>query len=366
MNVLYNRYVGTGNMVGWQATNYLDEWERSGYNVILVEVNYKYNEFEIDKIKRAILENDIDIFISACDDVVLHDSIFESLYSKGIPSLLICFDNLSVPYKHRLCCSKFDLVWLTSHETSCYFDKWRANTIFLPYAANPYTYTPSSGAEIFGLSFIGTCYGGRVSKIESLISNSIKVNLYGGNEPSAENENPTKNFLKNFSMRYKNLYNLSKFPIGRKALLSALLKSTKSHTLSNELTSLIECRSPLDFEELSSVYSRSMISLNISELWNTYLLKSPVHKVHLRTFEIPMSGGLQITSRTEEIKSYFEEDSEIILYETEEELIDKARFYLKPENHNLRNSIKASARIRAETCHTWSNRFDDIFKHLGV
>lgn len=118
--------------------------------------------------------------------------------------------------------------------------------------------------------------------------------------------------------------------------------------------------------EMTALYSNLTLSLNITELRDTYICKHPIHKIHLRTFEIPMSGGLQLTSYTDEMASYFEEDKEIVLYRSKEEMIDKARFYLKPENETTVMNMKRAARKRAEKEHRWIDRFEQVFKALGV
>jgi len=353
-------------MTHWQSVNYIDEWERAGCLVEIIEVNYEDSSRAKEVVLTTVRDSSCDVFISACDDNVLEAAILDEVRKKGVPSLLICFDNLSVPYKHKECCRFFDLVWLTSSDTKYLFDKWGARTVFMPYAANPFKYKPSNANEIQGMGFVGTCYGGRVNKIEAILEMGIDVRLYGGNSPAVEGENPARNLLNNLSVSLSNVANLLAFPIGRKALMAAAIKTTKKFEISNNLQKLISERVSLSFEEVSEIYSRSMFSLNITELWNTYLLDEPVHKLHLRTFEIPMSGGFQVASRTEEIQSYFEEDKEILLYDSMEELVEKTGFYMKAENAGLREEIKRSARKRAASEHTWNKRFDNVFSVLGV
>lgn len=366
MKILYNRYKGSGNMSQWQAVNYIDEWQRDGHEIEYLEVNYFDTEVSAKLISSTLRCSDCDIFISACDDKVMTNDVRDAIKKKGVPSLLICFDNLSVPFKHKKCSTFFDLVWLTSHETKYLFDKWGANSIFIPYAANPFTYQPTRGEELPGMAFVGTCYGGRINKVEEILKHDIDVRLYGGNSPSAEGENPVKNLLANFSYGLSNVYRLASFPIGRQALKAAAMKSTKKFEVSSALKALIKNRSSMSFDEVASTYSRSKMSLNITELWNTYLLAQPIHKLHLRTFEIPMSGGLQITSRTNEIQDYFEEDREIVLYDSMDEFVEKSRFYLRDDNTMLRERIKCAARERAVSEHSWQKRFLKAFSTLGL
>jgi spore maturation protein CgeB len=86
--------------------------------------------------------------------------------------------------------------------------------------------------------------------------------------------------------------------------------------------------------------------------------------MHLRTFEIPMCGGLEIASYTDELACYFEEDKEIILYKSENEFVSKSKFYLDPKNEALCLQMKKNARKRADSEHTWMNRFSVLFSKL--
>ncbi|MDE6391161.1 MAG: glycosyltransferase, partial [Duncaniella sp.] len=119
-------------------------------------------------------------------------------------------------------------------------------------------------------------------------------------------------------------------------------------------------------EDMCRLYSSHALSLNITDLRDTYILDRPIQKLHLRTFEIPMCGGLQLTTRNPEIERYFEDGKEIVLYDTREEMIDKALWYLSPAREAEVARMKAAARLRAERDHTWMARLDPIFSGLGL
>lgn len=368
MKILYYFLGSNSNMSGWQKVNFIDELESMGHQIKSIAINeFKCEENRVDRLKSDLECFKPDLFMTSCDDKILSNCFLDEISRIGLPSLLICFDNLSVPFKHKYSCSHFDLVWLTSWETEDMFKRWGAKTIFLPYAANPHVYKPVSGAEYSSVGFVGTCYGVRKSKIESLIKNDIPVKLYGGNDILNEQINPAKNLLSNIKNASNNALQLTKFAIGRKTLYAAILKSMQNTNVSSDkFNELLLSRGSLSFSEMAHIYSRSAISLGVTELWNTYLLKNPLHKIHLRCFEIPMCGGLQIVSRTEEMSGYFTEDNEIIYYSDVEEMVDKCRFYLKDDNFILREKLKLNARRRAINEHTWSHRFNSIFESLGV
>ena len=355
-------------MSSWQDYNFIHELKAYEVEFIKVRVNNNLSEEQaLDELQSQIHEHRPNLFMSSCDDNCLNESLLGVVAKNGLPSLLICFDNLSVPYKHKKCCKYFDLVWVTSKETEYLFERWGANTLFQPYAANPFVYRQHSGAEINSLCFIGSCYGVRKEKIEYLISNNLDIKLYGGNYDINVNT-PFTNSLLSLSDSFSSVASLSKFSIGRRCLKAALLKSffCREKAPSSDFQNLISRSNSLTFDEMSQCYSRHSLSLCVTELWNTYLLKRPIHKLHLRTFEVPMSGGLQISSRCNELSNYYEEDVEAIYYSSGEEMIDKCHFYLNDENALIRQKIKAAARARSLRDHTWKHRFDNAFKELSI
>lgn len=66
---------------------------------------------------------------------------------------------------------------------------------------------------------------------------------------------------------------------------------------------------------------------------------------NMRTFEVPAYGGLLVAQRTTEQEVFFEEDKEIIFFNSPEELKDKLK-YLKT-NPSLISAIKTNARNRS-------------------
>src|SRR5262249_55230615 len=47
-----------------------------------------------------------------------------------------------------------------------------------------------------------------------------------------------------------------------------------------------------------------------------------------RTFEIPACGGFMLTDRTDEQRTFLEEDKEAVYFSSSEEMIDKVKYYL--------------------------------------
>jgi hypothetical protein len=352
-------------MLQWQRVHIFDELEREGHTITVYNpLSFRSIDEANEQLPETLRQcrSSLDLFMNATPAKFLYKETMQKVKQLGIPSLLICFDNLHAPFIHQDMAPYFDLVWLTSRETQPMFDRWKCNTIFQPYAANPFTFVPKYGAEISSIGFIGTLYDDRVNRVNQLTSNEICCTLYSDGFFSDGKQSANK------SLTYKEtallLLKLAQFGIGRKVAYGTVknkLFPANNHLKKNDF---LELKHSVSFEQMSEVYSNHALSLGISELRNTFVLKQPVHKLHLRTFEIPMCGGLQIAPYVEELAGYFEDGKEIVLCKSDEEFVSKAKFYLNPENESLRRKMKESARKRAAAEHTWTCRFEKVFAVL--
>lgn len=356
-------------MYQWQRTNLIEELERDGHEV----VTYNPLDFRsIDEANELVVETlkkkgDFDLFLACDDQDTIYKETVESIGKLGIPTCLICWDNLELPYKQKKIAPAFDVVWLTSRETQYLFEKWGCQKIiFQTYAANPYTYKAQTvDKQIHAVGFIGSPYGSRTNKINDLLVNGVNCALYS-NALFNKGYNTSLGGKKKLDVmdvlikasRYM------RFPIGRQVFYSTIKNKFQAKSALNTDSKFVSLNHSVSHEEMCYLYSALSLSLNISELRDTYILKHPIPKIHLRTFEIPMCGGLQFTSYNDEIAQYFEDGKEIVLYRNKEEMIDKAKFYLDEKNSSLVKDMKAAARKRAENEHTWTNRFNNVFKLL--
>jgi spore maturation protein CgeB len=365
MNILYYFAETNAYMQQWQRFHLLDELQRAGHTVTV------YNPLSFASIDEAnerlsetirMARQPFDLFMNCTPSRLLYKESMQQLKKLGIPSLLICFDNLHAPFIHKEIAPFFDLVWLTSYETQYLFDQWKCHSLFLPYAANPYLFKPDFGEELLSVGFIGTLYDDRVIRVNRLTEHQIPCTLYSDGFFAKENASLGK--LLTYKETVRQMMNLSTFSIGRKVAYGTVKNKWFPEVKQLHRNDFLALKHSVPFEQMNAVYSNHALSLGISELRNTFVLKHPVHKIHLRTFEIPMCGGLQIAPYRDEVAGYFEEDKEIILCRDDEEFYSKAAFYLKPENARLRRIMKENARKRAEADHTWGQRFNAVFSAL--
>lgn len=361
MKILYYFSEDTSYMSQWQRIHIFDELSHYDYDIeVYNPSDYKSIEEANDNLITHIKtsKNKYDLFMTCVGSELLYKESVLEVKKIGIPTLLVCFDNLHAPFMHKKIASVFDIVWLTSGETKWMFERWGCtNIIVQPYAANPFNFKPKWDETIYSVSFIGSPYGSRVNKLNNLTESGIKCAIYTDNYSSSA-DNSFK--VSEYNNLFEDTINCLKFSIGRKVLMGALMNKViqKQNILSHNENLVI--KPTVSFEEMNSLYSNHALSLNISELRNTYVLKNPVHKLHLRTFEIPMSGGLQIAHYTDELASYFEDGKEIVLYKSKDELISKANFYLNEKNDKVCLKMKQDAYKRAQSDHSWYNRFKKI------
>ena len=366
MKIIYFFEETSSYMHQWQRVHIFEELEKNGHQIeVFNPLTYSSTEEANEKLCDYLKTKCFDLFMTCVSSEIIFGETIQEVKKIGLPTLLICFDNLHAPFMHKAIAPFFDIVWLTSQETIGMFEKWGCkNIIFQTYAANPFNFKPYWGEIDNSISFIGSPYGGRVNKLNKLTQSNLLCKVYS-NSLTESNKDKGEVVNKDYLKLLKKTLEMLTFNTGRKVLHGAI-KNKLFHLNESILdrNKYLEGLPSVSFLEMQKTYSNSSLSLNITELRNTYVLSTPIHKMHLRTFEIPMSGGLQIASYTEELASYFKEDKEIVLYKSEDELISKAKFYLDPKNDALSSQMKKNARERAAAEHTWMNRFDNIFCEL--
>ena len=104
-----------------------------------------------------------------------------------------------------------------------------------------------------------------------------------------------------------------------------------------------------------------------NEITDTKIIVNMVRAEHgcfhtMKTFEIPAAGGFAITNYSDEQAYFFKPDIEAVYFNTQEEMVDKVRFYQK--NEILRNQIriKAHEKVKPHTYKDRAARLEAFFK----
>lgn len=364
MKILYYFKNLNNAMYQWQRHHIFDELKYHGIEIsVFSPLDYANYEEAQDALIKHLHSHRYDLFMTPMKDEEIHSSTIDYIRSLGIPTLLICFDNLTVPFNHKKISSHFDLVWLTSIETDYLFKRWNATTIFLPYAANPHIITPKYDKDNESVLFIGTPYGSRCKMINNLIDNDVNVSLFGLDKQSESGRIIPNVSKKSLAIEIKRMLS---FPIGRKLAYASIknkfLKQSVLHADSEFLTKF----PPVDLKTMMHYYNNYALSLSSVTNRHTGVLKHPVMIANLRSFEIPASGGILFCQFNPELNQHFIDGKEAIYYHNDADMIDKAKFYLSQKNRNIRLAIKQAARLKAENEETWFTRFSKIFEKLNI
>ena len=354
-------------MFKWQRWHFINELEKHGiefetFNPLVYSNPDEANELFVKRIKQG----GFDLLLSGvCYEGIIYPEVMQAANQLGIPSLLISWDNLTVPIYDKKQCKLFDLVWLMCRETSRFYDRWGAKYIVQPYAANPDTFVYAEGKLNRKACFLGTPYGSRSLMINALTESGIDVDLYfGGCKSSQEKKLVTKYDIVHPPYHQIFLHRLT-YAEGRKVIMGALKnKMIGSQTIQEN--ERLHHYSSVPTTEISTVYSNHAICLASTSTNHTDSLKNPLKIVNLRSFEIAMSGGLALCKYNPELAEYFDEEKEILFYQDNYELIEKARYYTLQASESELRQMKIAARIRAERKHTWWHRFTRVFNELGI
>lgn len=368
MNILYYYRDSSSYMDSWQKVHFFDELRRMGHSITIFNyLDYNCLIQANEQLVVRLKSKNWSLFMTAHGEDLLFPETMEQIKALGVPSLLICFDNLHAPFMHQAIAPFFDLVWLTSFETQAMFEHWGCNCYFQPYAANPYTFYPSFGEEMKTIGFIGTPYGTRIEKINDLVRANINCTIYSDKINTTGVMPKKKKNVQDYWSFFCLDMDLMRFSIGRKVLRAKWYKKIlRRNSVLDVNSPYLTINTSVSFGEMNALYSNFSLCLGITELWDTYVLSYPVHKLHLRTFEIPMCGGLQFVSYTNELANYFEDGKEIVFYSSKDEYIDKAKFYLDDRREGVRLKMKKAARYRSEHEHTWQKRFERIFNVMKI
>ncbi|QWD04225.1 glycosyltransferase [Polynucleobacter paneuropaeus] len=96
----------------------------------------------------------------------------------------------------------------------------------------------------------------------------------------------------------------------------------------------------INMAEMMEIFNKSKININILTLENR-------DTTNFRNYEIPQAGGFQISEWSKEIASLFAEDIEIVLFKSNNELVEKIAKYL--ENTPLREEILKNSFKKIDT-----------------
>jgi len=128
----------------------------------------------------------------------------------------------------------------------------------------------------------------------------------------------------------------------------------------------------LSQQEMIEVFNQSRINLNLSNAstrgdwkrWSPWHRSQTPPQIKGRNFEIPGCGAFLLTGTAENLDEYYSSDRDVSVFDCDESLLGKIKFYLKEDAQRTQIANAGYERTLAE--HTYEKRFEEIFAVIGL
>lgn len=315
--------------------------------------------------KKEHLKKPFDFFLSYFNDNDVNVDILQNLKRSGVPLANFSCNNTHQFHLVEKISPYFDFNLHSEKDAEIKFKAIDANPVWFPMGANPKYYFPQNLDFKYDLTFIGAAYSKRSYYINCLISNNLEVDCFGPNwlinKPYA--------FLKMIKREFERDINLVRllFIVDKQERYNLSSKLQYNDLLGNiRVKNKSHFHYPVSDDEMVKIFNKTRINIGFTEVYskdNIPGLELKQH-IHLREFEVPMSGGLHITNYLEELEYFYQVEKEILTFRNEFELIDKIKFYLNHENQAL--TIRKNGYRRAIECHSYQKRYLDLFEKIKI
>ena len=302
----------------------------------------RLSEELLRQFKRAQNAAPIDLFFSYFYSANVDPAAIRDIGATGVPTVN-WFCNAS--YQFRLVSEiapAYDWCLVPERFRLDDYRRVGANPIYCQEAANPDIYRPYDLKSEFDVTFVGQRYGDRPAFLTALHESAVEVRAWGPHWDT---------------------------PVIRRPNVRSLASTVKRLVLDRPKPPassfpLDLCGPPLSDLEYVQMYSRTKVSLGFTKVADGVPGPTTIKQVRLRDFEAPMSGAFYLVERCEELEDFFEPGKEIVVFEDSDELVDKAKYYLRHDA--ARETIRSAGMKRARREHTWQSRFRRVFSEIGV
>lgn len=152
------------------------------------------------------------------------------------------------------------------------------------------------------------------------------------------------------------------FKVAKEQRCSCLLELVKKHPVSIYTNSnthdlvKVDYRGSVDYwTQMPKVFYGSKINLN-------FTIPNIKSGIPLRVWDVLGAGGFLITNYQPELENYFEPDEDLVIFESRQELAQKAAYYLKHEEQ--RRKIAENGYRKVKLNHSYSIRIKQMLQLL--
>lgn len=213
------------------------------------------------------------------------------------------------------------------------------NVIKTQWAANQFIYRPagqSRGGD-YGITFVGKNYGSRGAYIEYLKNRGFPAEGFGSGWDGGRVD--MEKMLEIFSFSKINL-NFTESPY------------TTARGRVNQLAKFFVKR---EFGKLKVSFQSPVSSLKS-------FIGTQRRQIKGRTFEVPACGGFLLTGDADNLRDYYVDGKEIVIFKNKKDMAEKCQYYLQQEEE--RKKIAQAGYQRTIKEHTYEQRFREIFSKI--
>ena len=235
------------------------------------------------------------------------------------------------------------------------------NVIKSQWGCNHFLYRPLDLPPAYDCSFVGQPHGDRREVIRALRGAGLSVRTWGNGweEGVIDQEEMIRVF--NQSRINLNLSNASSPPRRPRSALTRARRAAREW-LSDRLNIIPGVRAFREEARLRRKEQRRRRNAARSSAQPAGVVLP--EQIKGRNFEVPGCGGFLITGPAENLEEYYRDGEEVVIFRSQEELIDKARYYLEHEEERAAVAQAGCRRTLAE--HTYVHRFAEIFERMGL
>ena len=318
----------------------------------------RFSEKVVELFRRENSARPFDLVFAYVKEGMLDVAAIDELRRAGAPCCNFSCNNVHQFGLVAPLARHFDYNLHSEQSASEKFRAIGARALYWPMASNPKYFHPVSVERTVDISFVGSEYANRAEYVHALLTAGTDVHAFG---PGWTRTN------RRARSALKRCYLCASATLARSDQRWSASASLAAHdrvdTLNHRYAG--HFHPPLPDEELIALYSRSVLSLGIIDVYDEHdASRSLLQHMHLRDFEAPMCGALYITGYMPEIEQHFVPGREILVYRNRHELVDQVKHYLAKPAEGDR--VREAGLRRALSDHTYHKRFHDLFRALGL
>lgn len=350
----------------------------SGYTREELDVRARTTEQILDEVRAAHRVSPIDLFLCYFYNAHFDPAGFDELRRLGIRTINFFCNSI---YQFELVAAiaaKVDVSWHAERDARARYLAVGARPVWVQMGADPGVYHPvASARRQASACFVGQRYADRDLWMAALIRAGLPVDIFGSGWGAPEPSRSAVSLARSYLGR----------PTPRPGTAAAYMAATRAVLMHEGVVAGFRrlgrvaavklaarraaalcapnAKGPVPLGGVADVFSRYELCLNFSNVWADGRPGSAlIPHVRLRDFEAPMCRTCYLTGHTDEIEDFYSVGREIDTYRSSEELVDKSRFYLTHPAQAER--LRDAGYRRALRDHTWSQRFQQLFRQTGL